>query len=390
MKTALTSVGAALQSMIPAAVVSHQHKHKRSKSMPICKSSLPFLAENDFQMQLVAHLDVLQQQHQPSSCTFTADWLGKALEVVLFIYSNVEDLQRMKNDIGEKWLSQHMEDVINLLDVCNVLIERISQIKKYNMSVQIALRGLLHGLQIENVTGHPQVVKSRSSLASCMDALRKKKDMMDVESNMDKCMSTLRRMAGRLQATSTSMAAGAGNHHICHIPINNAMGITIFACTALVAALSFNTPRRSSIPTAACFNDKARKNKISPLPLTADPLINVTCVVNTMQNKIKEVVDMQKRKRSSSSSSLLFHELDRVDITVGNISNLLDSYFMTKTCKSSCSKQLQDQLKASIEALSTSTTELESALTCIEHKISELFKLLISSRVAHLNTLSHS
>jgi hypothetical protein len=296
----------------------------------------------------------------------------------------------MKNDIGEKWLSQHMEDVINLLDVCNVLIERISQIKKYNMSVQIALRVLLHGLQIENVTVHPQVVKSRSLLASCMDALRKKKDMMEVESNMDKCMSTLRRMASRLQATSTSMATVTGNHHICHIPINNAMGITIFAFTTLVVALSFNTLRRSSIPTTACFNDKAKKNKIIRLPLMADPLINITCVVNTMQHKIKEVVNMQKRKRSSSSSSLLFHELDRVDITVGNISNLLGNYLMTKTSKYSCNKQLQDQLKAYIGALSTSTTELESALTCIEHKINVLFKLLISSKVAHLNTLSHS
>ena len=379
MRTAVNSLAAALQSIMPG-VVSAQHKHKRSRSMPTSPSAHRFLDENDFQTQLVAHLERLQQQQLPSSYTFTADWLGKAMELVLFIFSNVRDIQKMGKDMDEEWLSKHMEDVVNVLDVCNVLMERISQIKKHNMSVQIALRGLLHGLQLQNFTVHRQVVKSRNSLAGFRDALRRNKDMMDVESNMDKCMSTLRRMADRLPATSTTMATGVEED------MKMAMGITIFACTALVAALSFNKPRRSSIPAAACFHNKPKNNKISPLPLTADPLLNIRCVIGT---KIKEAVEMQKRKRSTSSN-LLFHELDRADITVGNVSNLLDRYLTKKTSNSECSKQLEDELNASIRALSNSTTELESALSCMEHKISELFKFLISSRVQLLNTLSLS
>jgi hypothetical protein len=51
----------------------------------------PILA--DFQNQLRAKVEILmQQQQQPESYNFSAAWLGQALEVVLFIYSNLKDL----------------------------------------------------------------------------------------------------------------------------------------------------------------------------------------------------------------------------------------------------------------------------------------------------------
>jgi hypothetical protein len=63
-----------------------------------------------------------------------------------------------------------MEDLVNLLDVCNVLRESMSEMKKHNMSVQIALHGLLHAhAQIPSALSHDhmmnnQVVKAKNSL----------------------------------------------------------------------------------------------------------------------------------------------------------------------------------------------------------------------------------
>jgi len=59
---------------------------------------------------------------------------------------------------------------------------------------------------------------------------------------------------------------------------------------------------------------------------------------------------------------------------------------MNKMSKSS--SNMQDELKDSIYQVSMSITELDSALTHIDHKINDLFRFLIWSRVALLNNLS--
>jgi len=251
----------------------------------------------------------------------------------------------------------------------------MSDMKKSNMSVQIALHGLLHAhVQIPSVLSRPdhminnQVVKAKDSLDKCMDELRKKKDM---ESKLAKCMSTLNRMADSLHQTTTTATSISGSG------VEEA--ITVFACTALVAALSINAPCRSFIKGAGFLK---MKNRTSPSPLP--PLMDINSMKDRMQHKIKEGMEMQ-RKRSSSFKFLL-HELNRVDITVGNLNNVLDKYIKNKTSKSS--SNMQDEVVDSIHSVNMSTTELERALTHIDQRINDLFRFLISSRVALLNNLS--
>ena len=54
----------------------------------------------------------MQQQQQPDSYNFSAAWLGQALDVTLFIYSNVKDFYDHVHVEDGKWLSQHMEELV--------------------------------------------------------------------------------------------------------------------------------------------------------------------------------------------------------------------------------------------------------------------------------------
>ena len=373
MSSSFISLGAALHSFVPSAVRSHG-KHKRSRSMPTSRVH-PIVA--DFQCQLQAKLEILiqQQPQQPEPYNISTAWLGKALDVVLFIYSSLKDLHPhimpIDSNVEGKWLSQHMEDLVNLLDVCNVLRECMSEIKKHNTSVQIALHGLLHAhAQMNN-----QVVKAKDSLDKCMDELRKNKDM---ESRLAKCMSTLKRMADSLH-TTTAIAASMDGSGV-EEAIKEAKAITIFVCTALVASLSFNTPCRSFMPGAGFLKTK---KSISPTSLPS--LMDINSMTNMMQQKLKDAMEMQ-RKSSSSLFRFLLHELNNVDITIGNLNNLLERYIMNRTSKSS--SNMQDELMDSIHVVYMSTIEFESALTHIDQRMNEIFKFMISSRVALLNNIS--
>ncbi|KAH9290870.1 hypothetical protein KI387_034987, partial [Taxus chinensis] len=126
------------------------------------------------------------------------------------------------------------------------------------------------------------------------------------------------------------------------------MAITILVCSALVTAVSFKTPRL----------------KIQALPLPRS--------FTSLHDKLKEAFGL--KRRSSSSSSRFLHELEELDIALGKLNNVLNSN----------SKLL---IPLQLSPTNMALHDLEMALPSFEHKINQLFKLLITSRVALLNTI---
>ena len=76
---------------------------------------------------------------------FSHVFLKKALGVVFFNYSDVNDWYwEIDNKIDWRWFNKHMEDMVNFLDVCDVFMDSILEVKKHTMWVNIDLFGLLH------------------------------------------------------------------------------------------------------------------------------------------------------------------------------------------------------------------------------------------------------
>ncbi|XP_057858636.2 protein BPS1, chloroplastic-like [Cryptomeria japonica] len=289
----------------------HKNRHNRSKSMPSRLQGDPILTD-----ALVSELERLEDCCSSSSC-FGGDWLPQAIDVVVNCCSNLSDI---KIHMESKWMNSHLDDILHLLEVCNLLRDTIADIRKQHACVQIAIRGLgpvltpsFHAFQ-----------RVRTSLVSWLE----KKN--DTNSQLEKCMSSLRRMAEKLNRED-----------------NHAKAIIIMVCSALVAALSFKTShmRMPSLPLPTHFS--------------------------RLHDKLKEAVEMRK----SSSSSRSLHELEAADIALGNLNNLLNSNSML-------------HLPLHLSPATVALHELETTLPLFEHKINQLFKFLISARVALLNTLS--
>ncbi|GLJ24629.1 hypothetical protein SUGI_0471000 [Cryptomeria japonica] len=299
-------------------------RHSRSKSMPTRLQGHPILT--DALVGLVERLE----DCSTSSC-FGADWLSQALQEVVNCYSNLANIDIDMQGMSSEWMNGHLDDILHLLEVCNLLREAIAEIRNHCRCVHVAIRCL--GCAIAPSAHSLQ--RAQSSLASWP---RKDKQ---IESQLEKCMSILRRLSEKVNVEDKAGVEGPA------IDFNQAKAITIFFCSALVTTLSFKTSHiRIPFP---------------PLPA------HFTC----LQNKLKEAFEIRKR----SSSSRLLHELEAADIALRNLNNLLDS-------KSKL--QLPFDISSTIVVLN----DLETALPLLEHKIYQLFKFLITSRVTLLNIIS--
>ncbi|GLJ24636.1 hypothetical protein SUGI_0471110 [Cryptomeria japonica] len=315
----LSSIGSAMALYSPR---KHRCYHNRSKSLPSRLQGHPILTDK---------VERLQESCSSSSC-FGTDWLGQALEVSVNCFSNLSNIKIDMEGMESKRMNGHLDDILHLLEVCNLLRDSIAEIRKQHTCVQVAIRGLgpaftpsVHALE-----------RVRIALGTW---LRKKKD---THSQLDKCISILRRMAENLNVEDKARVTEDAMN------MNHAKSITIMVCSTLVTALSFKTSHM----------------RLPSLPLPT----HFTC----LQHKLKEAFEMRKRASSSSRS---LHELEAVDIALGDLNNLLNS-------KSKL--QLPLHLSPSTSAL----YELEIVLPPLEHKIDRLFKFLISARVALLNSLS--
>ncbi|GLJ24633.1 hypothetical protein SUGI_0471080 [Cryptomeria japonica] len=288
----LSSLGVAMALHSP-----HKYKHNRSKSMPSSPKGHPSLTDT-----LVGEVERLEESCSSSS-SFGADWFGQALDVAINCYSNFSNMQI------------DMEDI-----------------RKQHTSVHVAIRGL----------GRDPTPSAHALERACSTLAIWPSKNKDTHSQLEKCMSILRRMAEKLNVEDKAGVAEAV------ININHAKAITVMIFSAFVTALSFKT----SHLRMPCL----------PLPT------HFTC----LQQKLRQSFDIRKR---SSSTSRFLYELEAADIALGDLNNLLNSK----------SKWL---LPINLSPSTVALNDLEIALPLLENKIDQLFKFLISARIAVLNTLS--
>lgn len=344
-----SSLGAALQNF-------SSPRFSFRVSSPTSKSN-PGL--DAFEAELATQLEHLKSTDEGGYLSST--WLCQAMEAVLSTHASVEafvpDLQQALADGDFKWLDEYLDDSVKLLDICRTLRDAITEIKNYNIRVELALHTLDKGTM-----GDAQLKRAKNALNNCMEALKRKDDEVNHlgqrRSKLENCSSMLRRMGEKLNMEDASK----GNFFMV---IYAAQVSTIFICGVLTSALSFK-PRRA---VTSIFVGGQSAWSFS---------------VTSLQQRVKEQIE----KKKSKAANALLEELDKTDVAVHILHDKVEKLLQAKSFPLR-EDQILD-MKGAVRSLKDCSAELHQGLAPLEVHVADVFKVLIASRVALLDIYSHA
>lgn len=163
-----------------------------------CKTSTDHLL-SAFENRLATYLQrlILPQQCDQECSHLSARSLQQAVDVMcLSAYSRAEDIlphfrRALNLDIEEcsKWVNQHLDDTISLLDVCDLVKNRITSISRCQQFLQLAI----HCLGRTENRIEVQLSKARTTVANCLKVMK-----AEEVSKLKKCKSSLNQMGQRV------------------------------------------------------------------------------------------------------------------------------------------------------------------------------------------------
>ncbi|MCO5584470.1 hypothetical protein L7F22_038398 [Adiantum nelumboides] len=345
----LASLGAALQSF-------SSPRFSFKASSPSAKNDPGLLA---FELELNAQVEQLKSTDDAGYLGIR--WLCRAMEMVLSTHSSAEalaaDLWQALTHGDNKWLEEYLDHSIKLLDVCLTLKEAIAEVKSYCAHVKLALRALEKGMM-----GEIQLRRCVKALKKCMEALKRKEEAVNHlgqrRSKLENCSSMLRRMGERLNTEDASK----GNFFMV---IYAAQVSTIFICGLLSSALSFK-PRRPL--SSICIGGHA------PWSFT----------LSSLQQRVKEQIE----KKKSKGANVLLDELEKTDMEVRNLHSRAEKILEAKCFPLKKVKILE--VRDNAKLLQASFMELQHGLIPLESHLEEVYRNLLSSRIALLDMHSTS
>ncbi|KAJ7514088.1 hypothetical protein O6H91_23G027100 [Diphasiastrum complanatum] len=313
-----------------------------------------------FEDDLARRLDQLQQSKHDGSY-LNLPWLHQALDATLVTNSAVEtlipDFELPYFEREDKWVGEYLEDSAKLLDVCNALQDKISKMKHYQTQLQLALH--LVDARDNWWTSDIKLKRVKNALQECLLTIKRKDDIQvqaRFSSKLDSCNSTLRRMADKLAAPIVKSKPFI-------TAIYGAKVNTIFVYGIVAAALTVKPFRPlSGLRVPSHF-------------LWSAPLI-------TLQRRLN---DEMHRGKTNGSPALL-GELTGIDAIVKQLHHILDHAVLLKM---SCNEQAFE-LRRLAGNLREQSEELGKGLGLLEQQVNELFRMLVNSRVALLNLITHS
>ncbi|KAK9095807.1 hypothetical protein Sjap_021304 [Stephania japonica] len=261
----------------------------------------------------------------------SARWLTSALETSIAVQKmTVESILQNNGscqDDDRKAIDEYLEDVVELLDSCNRLRDRLESVQKYIES----LRTVLHCLDERCFEPSEAMLgRARAGLEFC-ETMERRCAMLD------KCSSGL---SSELPAILSCSKA-----------------ISILTCGVFDIALSFKSKR--GLPMIQHGNTTARSSYLQEL-----------------HKELKE--EIEKRRKLSN---VVFNELREVVSAAKNLRDLVNSRWHEN-------KARQVELRTSVQQVRRTCDVLEEGIRPFEGRINELYRNLISTRVALLDFLS--
>lgn len=302
------------------------------RSAATSSAVFPLQIRSSFDRQLTAELDVLQSSSSASSDESHYTWILQALkasttaqQITLASLANHGTFQ----DLDGKIIDQYLDSNISMLDVCNELTERIEIVHNYVESLSVVSHLLEGSAELHPAT----LARIGGALDSCRVLERRGNEM-------GKCGSGLKKILGQMQDSRLGEM------------LSGSMAVTSTVCAILENALSFKS-----------------KRGLLPLMQPQSQKTSWSCSLRQLQNEVKE----QGKTRSTIA--------------------LFDLRQMVKFTKSlrdqmKHRKQNDHQLRVDVEEMKRSCGKMEEGIKPLEESVKELYKNLISVRMALLGILS--
>uniref|UniRef100_A0A0D6R5P0 Uncharacterized protein n=1 Tax=Araucaria cunninghamii TaxID=56994 RepID=A0A0D6R5P0_ARACU len=353
----MAQLGSALLSSI-FGTLSHPIFQGRSNSGSPGSNQPP---SSPFESEMLTRMESLIRAGESAATHLDLKWLREALAAVLAAHVAVgaaipaaRKAPALLSDKDAKSVNDYLDDSVKLLDVCNALKESFADVERYQMLVQLAL----HSLDTGESMNEKKLIRTKAVLNECIEAMKKKDEELDRQgqqrSRLETCSSMLRRMGEKFTTVtpdgSELLSAMCG-----------AKAVTVFVCGVLAAALLVK-PRRP-LPSLHVTG-----------PCWAPALLR-------LQSRVKD--EVEKRKARGSNSALL-QELDCVHSEVKRLHGILHKMLGDKGVSK------MDEVRESVVTLQRVSEELQKGMGPLENQIKELYKMLVSTRVALLGVLSHS
>ncbi|CAL9178352.1 unnamed protein product [Musa hybrid cultivar] len=300
-----------------------------------------------FDRWIAAELDELR--FPAFSRKTSAQWLSKALDLAV---AALEMMARSEALAGprlsaanRKLVEDYLEDVVDLLDACNGLRDRMEDIKEYTNLISTAT----HYLEGEHERGEGVIRRAMAALAAC-EAMEKRC------AELKKCGSSLRKLGERIAAhgapscdeTSTSAAADE-----LHEALSGSRAVALLVIAATGIALSFRT--RRGLPVV-------HSSKTAPWGAK----------LHELQKEVKEVFDARRR------GGLVV--LDELDAAASSARSLRDAI----------SRRDRKELRVIVDLARRKCRESEERTRPLGEKVDELYRQLISIRVSLLGKLTET
>lgn len=302
----------------------------------------------------------LQDDHEVGSSYLSARWLSRAMAVVLSTNSSIKafvpDLEQALSEQGNlcKWLDESLDDTIRLLDACQILQETVAGITAHHSIVKL----VLELISLDKPANEATLRRVRHALSKSRKISQKRN--LDVNppkrSKLETCGSMLRRMGEKLHNIDDAAKGKAlGAMYAAQIT-------TILICGVLITALSINQ-RRSSISTMSIATQS-----------------NWSLALSSLQQKVKEQVE---RKKSKNQRMPYLEELENVDSSLHSLEDLINQALQAHQFP--MDMEIEEPIKQTIGNLRRFSDELGDGLGHLERNISELYQVLITSRMMLLD-----
>ncbi|EHA8589750.1 protein BPS1, chloroplastic-like [Cocos nucifera] len=306
-------------------------------------------ARTAFGRWLTSELDELRSNPLSLDQFTSAAWLSKALDlavaVQLFTAKSIGAIGTNSSAIDRKMIDNYLDDVVELLDACNALRERMEAIKKYVDWLSIAL----HWLEGEHEPSETSMRRAREALKLCQPMEKRCIEL-------GKCMSNFRRLGEKLAITQNARPCEGVSNPMAqlHEVLSGSRMVALLVVGVLGVALFFK-PRWAGIPTVQPCRTASWMSSLHEL-----------------QKEVREGFDRRRRRDGLAA----LDELDAMAMAARSLGEIISRLGRG------------DELKVAGDVLKRRCEEMERRVWPLEGKVDELYRQLIGIRVSLLGMLT--
>ncbi|KAJ3671593.1 hypothetical protein LUZ60_007672 [Juncus effusus] len=298
-----------------------------------------------FDKWLESEIDELRLNPLSTDQCTSAKWLAKALDLAIssqkMMLRSISNIRSSSNlgSVDAKIVDDHLDDLVQLLDACNGLKQRIEVINRYIDSIYIAL----HWIEETHKPSATAIMRAQTLLGQCESIERRCYEL-------EKCGSNLRKIGEKISRQCSSKleeSINSCNNNMAELneAVIGSRALAVFVVSILGVAFSFKSKR--GIPSI-----HLQKNGS-----------NWESSFHEVNREVKEEFDTRRK-----CSVNVMIELDATSSAARKLRDVI-------------AKKDPAELKSTAQMLRRRCMELEERVRPFEMKVTELFREIVGVRM---------